>query len=117
MVGQEEPSFPLIDVPDADVSTHLLFSCVKLSPISQLDEEGIKEKKKQKLMKAGYEARVRARKEKEREREEKEREEKKEEEERDNDLGAWAKRLRSDQEVHLTSYPFCFSHTTLTHFL
>ncbi|KAF8885250.1 chromatin remodeling complex subunit [Gymnopilus junonius] len=62
---QEEPSFPLLDVPDAD-----------------LDEDGLKEKKKQKLLKAGWEARARARKEKEREKEEREREEKKEEEER-----------------------------------
>ncbi|KAF9542860.1 actin-like ATPase domain-containing protein [Agrocybe pediades] len=78
----EEPSFPLVDVPDAD-----------------LDEESLKEKKKQKLMKAGFEARVRARKEKEREREEKEREEKREEEEREEDLDGWAKRLRREQEA------------------
>ncbi|KDR68668.1 hypothetical protein GALMADRAFT_230995 [Galerina marginata CBS 339.88] len=79
---QEEPSFPLIDVPDAD-----------------LDEEGLKEKKKQKLLKAGFEARARARKEKEREKEEREREEKKEEEERDVDLGGWARKLRQEQEA------------------
>ncbi|TFK38658.1 actin-like ATPase domain-containing protein [Crucibulum laeve] len=77
----EEPTFPLVDVPDAD-----------------LDEEGLKEKKKQKLMKAGFEARARARKEKEREREEKEREEKKEEEEREADLGGWSRKLRQEQE-------------------
>ncbi|KAF9443619.1 chromatin remodeling complex subunit, partial [Macrolepiota fuliginosa MF-IS2] len=81
----EEPSFPLVDVPDAD-----------------LDEENLKEKRRQKLMKAGYEARVRARKEKEREREEKEREEKKEEEEREADPKAWSKRLRSEQEALMT---------------
>ncbi|KAF8972586.1 chromatin remodeling complex subunit [Flammula alnicola] len=79
---QEEPSFPLVDVPDAD-----------------LDEEGLKEKKKQKLMKAGFEARARARKEKEREKEEKEQQEKKEEEERDVDLGGWSRKLRQEQEA------------------
>ncbi|KAJ3510443.1 hypothetical protein NLJ89_g4666 [Agrocybe chaxingu] len=79
---QEEPSFPLVDVPDAE-----------------LDEEGLKEKKKQKLLKAGFEARARARREKEREREEKEREEKREEEEREADLGGWSRKLRSEQEA------------------
>lgn len=59
----------------------------------------MKEKKKQKLLKAGYDARVRARKEKEREREEKEREIKKEEDERENDFEAWSNRLRTEQEV------------------
>ncbi|PPQ97040.1 hypothetical protein CVT26_001298 [Gymnopilus dilepis] len=82
---QEEPSFPLLEVPDAD-----------------LDEEGLKEKKKQKLLKAGWEARTRARKEKEREREEKEREEKKEEEEREMDLGGWSRRMRQEQEALMT---------------
>ncbi|KAJ7671952.1 hypothetical protein B0H17DRAFT_1244632 [Mycena rosella] len=66
----EEPTFPLVDVPDAD-----------------LDEDGLKEKKKQKLMKAGFEARARARREKEREREERQKEDQKEEEERQ---GTWA---------------------------
>ncbi|KAF8168439.1 chromatin remodeling complex subunit [Crassisporium funariophilum] len=79
---QEEPSFPLVDVPDAD-----------------LDEEGIKEKKKQKLMRAGFEARARARREKEREREEKEREERREEDEREMDLGGWSRKLRQEQEA------------------
>ncbi|THH17202.1 hypothetical protein EW146_g3566 [Bondarzewia mesenterica] len=78
----EEPSFPLVDVPDAD-----------------LDEESLKEKRKQKLMKAGFEARARARREKEREREEREAEEKKEFEERERDLAGWAEKLRKDQEA------------------
>ncbi|KAF9007940.1 actin-like protein Arp5p [Cyathus striatus] len=58
----------------------------------------LKEKKKQKLLKAGWEARARARKEKEREREEREQQEKKEEEERETDLGGWARKLRQEQE-------------------
>ncbi|KAJ7924371.1 chromatin remodeling complex subunit [Mycena leptocephala] len=77
----EEPTFPLVDVPDAD-----------------LDEDGLKEKKKQKLMKAGFEARARARREKEREREEREKEDRKEEEERQGDLGGWVRKMRSEQE-------------------
>ncbi|CAL1697345.1 unnamed protein product [Somion occarium] len=78
----EPPSFPLIDVPDAD-----------------LDEDGLKEKKKQRLLRAGYEARERARKEKEREREEREAEERKEEEERDRDLAGWATKLRKEHDA------------------
>ncbi|KAI0716103.1 actin-like ATPase domain-containing protein [Cerioporus squamosus] len=79
---EEPPSFPLVDVPD-----------------EELDEEGLKEKKKQKLMKAGYEARERAKREKEREREERVAEEKREEEERDRDLSGWASKLRKEQEA------------------
>ncbi|KAH0838738.1 hypothetical protein J3R83DRAFT_7092 [Lanmaoa asiatica] len=78
----EEPTFNLVDVPDAE-----------------LDEEGIREKKKQKLMKAGWEARARARREKEKEKEEKEAEEKRDEEERENNFGEWASRLRREQEA------------------
>ncbi|KAF5377282.1 hypothetical protein D9615_006449 [Tricholomella constricta] len=78
----EEPSFPLVDTPDAD-----------------LDEEGLKDKRKQKLMKAGFEARARAKREKERERAEKEKEEKKEEEEREMDLGGWSRKMRQEQEA------------------
>ncbi|KAJ7356615.1 actin-like protein Arp5p [Mycena albidolilacea] len=81
----EEPTFPLVDTPDAD-----------------LDEDGVKEKKKQKLMKAGFEARARARREKEREREERDKEELKEEEERQGDLGGWVRKMRSEQESLMT---------------
>ncbi|KAK7064825.1 hypothetical protein R3P38DRAFT_2826591 [Favolaschia claudopus] len=81
----EEPSFPLVDVPDAD-----------------LDEDGLRDKKKQKLMKAGFEARARARREKEREREEREKEELKEEEERHGDLNGWVRKMRSEQESLMT---------------
>ncbi|PCH33044.1 chromatin remodeling complex subunit [Wolfiporia cocos MD-104 SS10] len=78
----EPPSFPLLDVPDAD-----------------LDEDGLKEKRKQRLLKAGYEARERAKREKEREREEREAVERREEEERDRDLTGWASKLRKEQET------------------
>lgn len=65
----------------------------------QLDEEGVKEKKKQKLLKAGYEARERAKREKEREREERAAEEKRESDERERDLTSWAAKLRKEQEA------------------
>ncbi|KAJ3526427.1 hypothetical protein NMY22_g10170 [Coprinellus aureogranulatus] len=65
----EEPSFPLVEIPD-----------------EELDEEGLKEKKRQRLLKSGWEFRMRAKKEKEREREEKEAEIRREEEERNEDL-------------------------------
>ncbi|KAJ7232861.1 actin-like protein Arp5p [Mycena haematopus] len=73
----EEPTFPLVDVADAD-----------------LDEDGLKEKKKQ--------TRARARREKEREREEREKEELKEEEERQGDLGGWVRKMRNEQESLMT---------------
>ena len=100
---QEEPSFPLVDVPDIEVSAFLLLTTLEYGVNSwfQLDEEGLKEKKKQRLMKAGYEARLRAREEKERDRKEREAEERREEEERECDLGAWANKLKKEQEVIL----------------
>jgi actin-related protein 5 len=64
-----------------------------------LDEEGLKEKRKQKLMKAGFYARARAKREKEREREEKEAEEQKEVEEREANLSGWVCRTRKEHEV------------------
>ncbi|KIY64588.1 chromatin remodeling complex subunit [Cylindrobasidium torrendii FP15055 ss-10] len=76
------PDFPYADIPD-----------------ERLDEDGLKEKKKQRLLRAGYEARVRARREKEREREERVAEEKQEELERESDLGSWSQKLRQEQEA------------------
>ncbi|KAG8730833.1 Nuclear actin-protein involved in chromatin remodeling, partial [Ceratobasidium sp. 428] len=64
-----------------------------------LDEDGIKEKRRQKLLKAGYEARIRARKEKEAARKEKEEEERRELEERTLDPAGWAAKLREDHEL------------------
>ncbi|KAH9985774.1 hypothetical protein BJV77DRAFT_1145686 [Russula vinacea] len=75
----EEPSFPLVDTPD-----------------DQLDEESLKEKKKQKLIKAGFEARARVRREKEKALEERAAEERKEDDERAADPSAWAARVRAE---------------------
>lgn len=70
-----------------------------MSLLSQLDEEGLKEKRKQRLLKAGFDARIRARREKEREREERESDERREREEREADLKGWAGKLRKEHEV------------------
>ncbi|KAF8491281.1 hypothetical protein JB92DRAFT_3128430 [Gautieria morchelliformis] len=78
----EEPAFPLADVPD-----------------DQLDEEGLKEKRRQRLMKAGFEARMRARREKEREKAQREDEARRENEERERDLRGWAARVRAEHEA------------------
>jgi actin-related protein 5 len=67
----------------------------------QLDEDGLREKKKQKLMKAGFDARLRVKREKEKEKEEREAEEKREEEERQTDLSAWVDKTRKQQEVRI----------------
>ncbi|KAG9104142.1 Nuclear actin-protein involved in chromatin remodeling [Ceratobasidium sp. 370] len=64
-----------------------------------LDEDGLKEKRRQRLLKAGYEARIRARKEKEAARKEKEEEERRELQERTLDPAGWAAKLREDHEL------------------
>ena len=66
-----------------------------------MNDEQIKEKRKQRLMKAGYEARIRARKEKEREREAKEELERQEERERTADPVVWANRVRREHSVRV----------------
>ncbi|WOO86060.1 Actin-like protein arp5 [Vanrija pseudolonga] len=78
---EEEPSFPLVDRPD-----------------EELTEEEIKDKRRQKLMKAGWEARVKIREEKRREKERLEEEQRKEDEERTNNLESWAARLKDEQD-------------------
>ncbi|KDN50346.1 hypothetical protein RSAG8_01682, partial [Rhizoctonia solani AG-8 WAC10335] len=62
-------------------------------------DAALKEKRRQKLLKAGYEARLKARKEKEAARKEKEQEERRELEERTHDPVGWAAKLRDDHEL------------------
>jgi actin-related protein 5 len=86
-MGEEEPEeadpvFPLVDRPDTD-----------------LTEEEIKEKRRQRLMKAGWEARVKAREEKKREKDRQEDIKRQEEEYRQRDPTGWSDRLRAEQEV------------------
>lgn len=73
----EPPSFPLVEIPD-----------------EELDDEGIKEKRRQRLLKANYDARMRAKEEKNLERQLREEEEKKNAEYRKNDLAGWIKEKR-----------------------
>ncbi|KAL4400609.1 Actin-related protein 5 [Malassezia pachydermatis] len=78
---KKEPEFPLVDVPDAE-----------------LDEEGVKEKRRQRLLKAGYEARQRARAEKEEEKRlQAEKEEKERQEQRENPT-AWLQKVRAQYD-------------------
>ncbi|KAF1921253.1 hypothetical protein BDU57DRAFT_509976 [Ampelomyces quisqualis] len=69
---QEEPSFPLLEVPD-----------------DQLDEEGIKQKRQQRLMKSNYDARQRAKIEKEKERARQAEEQRLDDERREADPQTW----------------------------
>lgn len=83
---QEAPSFPLIDVPD-----------------HQLNEEDLKEKRRQKLMKAGYDARIRLKAEKDEERRRVEDARRRDEELRQNDFPRWLQGLREQHEVNVPS--------------
>ena len=75
-------TFPMVDVPD-----------------DQLDEEGKKEKRKQKLLKSNYDARMRMKAEKKAEKARVAEEKRKDEESRAADPEAWAARLREDHAV------------------
>ncbi|KAF2019687.1 actin-like ATPase domain-containing protein [Aaosphaeria arxii CBS 175.79] len=74
---QEEPTFPLLDTPD-----------------DQLDEEGIKQKRQQRLMKSNYEARQRAKIEKEKEKARLAEEQRLDDERRENDFEGWVTERR-----------------------
>lgn len=82
--AQEPPSFPLVDIPD-----------------HQLDEESIKEKRRQRLLKAGYDARNRAKLEKEEEKRLEAEAARLDAEQRANDPQGWAQRARAEYEVSL----------------
>lgn len=74
---QEEPTFPLLEVPD-----------------EELDEEGIKQKRQQRLMKSNYEARLRAKVEKEKEKARLAEEQRLDDEKRENDFENWVTERR-----------------------
>lgn len=77
----EEQSFPLLDVPD-----------------DQLDEASLKEKRHQRLMKSGVEARQRAKAEKERERARVAEEEKLDNEKREKNFDIWIQERRAARD-------------------
>lgn len=79
--AEEAPSFPLVDIPD-----------------HELDEESIKEKRRQRLLKAGYDARMRAKAEKDEERRQEEARRLADEQERTNDLKTWNSKRRVEYE-------------------
>ena len=74
-------NFPLLDVPD-----------------EQLDEEGIKQKRHQRLMRSGVEARIRAKAEKERKKARVAEEERLDRERRENHLDDWVEGRRAQRE-------------------
>lgn len=74
---QEVPTFPLLDRPD-----------------EELDEEELKQKRQQRLMKSNYEARLRAKAEKEREKARLAEEQRLDDERRENDLEGWSEERR-----------------------
>lgn len=84
-VGEEEeaevPTFPLLEIPD-----------------DKLDPDQIKEKRKQRLMKANYDARMRAKEEKLKEKARLEEEERKEAEWRERDLEGWIATRKQERE-------------------
>lgn len=79
---EAEPSYPLLSVAD-----------------EELDEAGLKEKRHQRLMKSGYDARVRAKAEKELERARVAEEERRNDEYREANLQSWLEDRRSVRQV------------------
>ncbi|KAF2097217.1 actin-like ATPase domain-containing protein [Rhizodiscina lignyota] len=74
---EEAPVFPLLEIPD-----------------ETLDEEGLKQKRQQRLMKSNYDARQRAKAEKEREKAKAAEEERLDNEKRENNLDGWVEERR-----------------------
>ncbi|KAF2281549.1 actin-like ATPase domain-containing protein [Westerdykella ornata] len=79
---KEEPTFPLLDVPD-----------------DQLDEDGLKQKRQQRLNKANYEARQRAKAEKEKEKARLAEEQRLDDERRQNDFEGWVGERRMARQA------------------
>jgi actin-related protein 5 len=79
---QEEPTFPLLDRPD-----------------EELDEEELKQKRQQRLMKSNYDARLRAKAEKEREKARLAEEQRLDDEKREQDLEGWSAERRMARQA------------------
>lgn len=82
---EEPPTFPLLEIPD-----------------DQLDEAGLKQKRHQRLMKSGVEARQRARVEKEAEKARIAEEQRLDDERRENDIEGWLEEKRASLNVSLS---------------
>ena len=79
---EEPPSYPLLDMPD-----------------EELDEEGLKQKKAQRLLKANHEARARAKAEKEAEKARQAEIQRLDDERRDADLDSWVEERRAARQA------------------
>lgn len=79
---EEPPSYPLLEVPD-----------------DQLDEDGLKQKRQQRLMKSNHDARARAKAEKEREKNRLAEEQRADDERRENDLEGWLEERRTARQA------------------
>ncbi|KAL9094676.1 MAG: hypothetical protein Q9165_002945 [Trypethelium subeluteriae] len=77
-----EPTFPLLEIPD-----------------DQLDEEGLKQKRQQRLLKSNHDARARAKAEKEKEKARLAEEERLDAERRENDLSGWVAERRAARQA------------------
>lgn len=88
---EEEPNpetaWPLVNVPD-----------------EELDEELVKEKRRQKLLKANYDARMRAKEEKQKEEEERAKYEQEQKEWRERDLDDWCTAKRLELAQHIAAF-------------
>ena len=80
--GEQAPTFPLLDIPDGE-----------------LDEAGLKQKRHQRLLKSGVEARARAKVEKEQERARRAEEQRLDDDRRVNDIEAWLEDRRASRMV------------------
>lgn len=78
-----------------------LLSSLREASHPQLDEDGIKEKRRQKLMKSLHDGRVRQREERAKEKAESEEQARLEALERDNDFAGWSTKWRQEHEVIL----------------
>lgn len=81
---EEPPSYPLLEVPD-----------------DQLDEDGIRQKRQQRLMKSNHDARARAKAEKEREKARVAEEQRQDDERREKDPEAWVEERRGARQAML----------------
>jgi len=82
---EEPPSYPLLDTPD-----------------DQLDEEGLKQKRQQRLMKSGHDARQRAKEEKEREKARLAEQQRRDDEKREKDPEGWIEARREARQNMIT---------------
>ena len=84
---EEVATFPLLDIPD-----------------EELDEAGLKQKRHQRLMKSGVEARARAKVEKEQEKARIAEEERRDEEKRENNIEGWLEEKRAARAVYCPDF-------------